>query len=95
MNGGVRAGRHAPRGLTEPRASGLLWAMRGSRLGNLLSLGILGCATAALVPLGCSAKIGYPKVEDDRPRVPDATAERLRECVDAFGGDLPRGEFTS
>ena len=28
------------------------------------------------------------------PRVPDATAERLRECVDAFGGDLPRGRFT-
>ncbi|MDI1430051.1 hypothetical protein [Polyangium sorediatum] len=68
--------------------------MRGPRLHNLLSWGLLGCATMALVPLGCAAKIVYPKVEDERPRVPDATAERLRECVDAFGGDLPRGYFT-
>ncbi|TKD09907.1 hypothetical protein E8A74_09855 [Polyangium fumosum] len=26
--------------------------------------------------------------------MPDATAERLRECVDAFVGDLPRVQFT-
>ncbi|TKD09905.1 hypothetical protein [Polyangium fumosum] len=26
--------------------------------------------------------------------MPDATAERLRECVDEFVGDLPRGQFT-
>ena len=68
--------------------------MRLPRLGNLLSLGILGCAAAALVPLGCAAKIVYPMQPDDRPRVPDATAERLRECVDEFEGDLPRGKFT-
>ncbi|MDC0748887.1 hypothetical protein [Polyangium mundeleinium] len=61
---------------------------------TLLSWGLLGCAAAALVPLGCAAKIVYPTVEDERPRVPDATAERLRECVDEFGGDLPRGKFT-
>ncbi|HVK66189.1 MAG TPA: hypothetical protein VM694_17015 [Polyangium sp.] len=57
-------------------------------------MGILGCAAAALVPLGCAAKIVYPMQPDDRPRVPDATAERLRECVDEFEGDLPRGKFT-
>ncbi|TKD04450.1 hypothetical protein [Polyangium fumosum] len=68
--------------------------MRVPRLRSLVSWGLLGCAAAALVPLGCAAKIVYPTVEDERPRVPDATAERLRECVDEFGGDLPRGKFT-
>ncbi|WP_282417109.1 hypothetical protein [Polyangium sp. 15x6] len=60
----------------------------------LLALGILGCATAALVPLGCSAKIVYPAQQDDRPRVPDATAERLRACVDELGGELRGGYYT-
>jgi len=50
--------------------------------------------TAALVPLGCAAMIVYPALPDDRPRVPDATAERLRACVDELGGELPRGSFT-
>ncbi|MDI1451655.1 hypothetical protein [Polyangium sp. 6x1] len=68
--------------------------MTPPRLRNLLSFGLLGCATATLVPLGCSAKIVHPSQPDDRPRVPDATAERLRECVDEFGGDLPRGYYT-
>ena len=31
---------------------------------------------------------------DERTRVPDATAERLRQCVDERGGELPRGRFT-
>jgi len=65
------------------------WAMTSPRLRN-----VLGCATAALVPLGCSAKILPPAQPDDRPRVPDATAERLRECVEEYGGDLPRGYYT-
>ncbi|MDI1446112.1 hypothetical protein [Polyangium sp. 6x1] len=60
---------------------------------TLLSLGLLGCATMAFVPLGCGAKITYPEASEG-PRVPDATAERLRECVDEYGGDLPRGKFT-
>ena len=64
------------------------------RVRTLLSLGLLGLATVALVPLGCAAQIRYPEQQDERPRVPDATAERLRECVDERGGDLPRGEFT-
>lgn len=68
--------------------------MRFPRLRRLLSCGLLGFATAALVPLGCSAKIVYPEMPDERPRVPDATAERLRECVDEFGSALPRGQFT-
>ncbi|WP_284720493.1 hypothetical protein [Polyangium sorediatum] len=59
---------------------------------TFLSLGLLGCATLALVPLGCGAKITYPAASEG-PRVPDATAERLRECVDEFGGDLPRGYY--
>ena len=42
----------------------------------------------ALVPPGCAAKIVYPARQDDRPRVSDAIAERLRECVDEFGRDL-------
>ena len=68
--------------------------MTAPRVRSLLSVGLLGCATLALVPLGCGAKIRYPVQQEDRPRVPHATAERLRECVDEFGGDLPRGEFT-
>ncbi|MDI1429212.1 hypothetical protein [Polyangium sorediatum] len=64
------------------------------RLRKPLSFGVLGCATAALVPLGCPAKILHPAQPDDRPRVPDATAERLRECVEEYGGDLPRGYYT-
>ncbi|MDC3955851.1 hypothetical protein [Polyangium jinanense] len=66
--------------------------MSFSRVRPLLSLGLLGCATTALVPLGCGAKIRYPEASEG-PRVPDATAERLRECVDEFGGDLPRGYY--
>ncbi|MDC0741757.1 hypothetical protein [Polyangium mundeleinium] len=68
--------------------------MTSPRLRNVLSFGVLGCATAALVPLGCAAKILHPAQPDDRPRVPDATAERLRACVEEFGGDLPRGYYT-
>ncbi|MDI1477373.1 hypothetical protein [Polyangium sp. y55x31] len=68
--------------------------MTSRRLRNLLSWGLLGCATAALVPLGCGATVRQLAQQDDRPRVPDATAERLRECVDEFGGDLPRGYYT-
>ncbi|TKC95704.1 hypothetical protein [Polyangium fumosum] len=59
----------------------------------MLSLGLLGCATLSLVPLGCGAKITYPAASEG-PRVPDATAERLRACVDEFGGDLDRGYYT-
>ncbi|MDI3282656.1 hypothetical protein [Polyangium sp. 15x6] len=68
--------------------------MTPPRLRNLLSFGLLGCATAALVPLGCGATVRQLAQQDDRPRVPDATAERLRECVEEFGGDLPRGYYT-
>ncbi|MRG91164.1 hypothetical protein [Polyangium spumosum] len=62
---------------------------------TLFSCGLLGSATMALVPLGCSsARIRYPEQDDDRPRVPAATAERLRACVDELGGELERGEYT-
>ncbi|MDI1433942.1 hypothetical protein [Polyangium sorediatum] len=60
---------------------------------TFLSLGLLGFATTALVPLGCGAKIVYSAMSEG-PRVPDATAERLRECVDEFGGDLRGGYYT-
>ncbi|MDC3958379.1 hypothetical protein [Polyangium jinanense] len=68
--------------------------MKFSRLRTLLSFGFLGCATMAVVPLGCGATVRQLAQQDDRPRVPDATAERLRECVDEFGGDLHRGYYT-
>ncbi|MDI1483932.1 hypothetical protein [Polyangium sp. y55x31] len=58
----------------------------------MLSLGLLGCATLSLVPLGCGAKITYPAASEG-PRVPDATAERLRACVDEFGSDLRGGYY--
>ncbi|HVK69415.1 MAG TPA: hypothetical protein VM694_33390 [Polyangium sp.] len=64
------------------------------RARTLLSLGLLGCTTTALVPLGCGATVRPLAQQDDRPRVPDATAERLRECVDEFGGDLSGGYYT-
>ncbi|HVK65445.1 MAG TPA: hypothetical protein VM694_13270 [Polyangium sp.] len=64
------------------------------RARTLLSLGLLGCATTALVPLGCGATVRQLAQQDDRPRVPDATAERLRECVEEYGGDLGRGYYT-
>ncbi|MDC0746961.1 hypothetical protein [Polyangium mundeleinium] len=64
------------------------------RVRTLLSLGLLGCAMLALVPLGCGAKIVHPATQDDRPRVPDATAERLRACVDELGGELRAGSYT-
>ncbi|MRG93668.1 hypothetical protein [Polyangium spumosum] len=59
---------------------------------TVLSVGLLLCATAALVPLGCAARIRHRA--DDRPRVPAATAERLRACVDELGGELERGYYT-
>ena len=46
----------------------------------------------SLVPLGCGAKITSPAASEG-PRVPDATAERLRACVDEFGGDLRGGYY--
>jgi len=70
-------------------------AERGKRkpaLRTLISLGVLGCATLSLVPLGCAARIVEPAVQGDRPRVPDATASRLRECIDELSGDI-RGGF--
>ncbi|MDI3291117.1 hypothetical protein [Polyangium sp. 15x6] len=68
--------------------------MKVSRLRTIFSFGLLGCATAALVPLGCGATVRQLALQDDRPRVPDATAERLRACVDEFGGDLSGGYYT-
>ncbi|MDC0749052.1 hypothetical protein [Polyangium mundeleinium] len=79
--------------MTETGVPDRILAMTVPRVRTFLSLGLLGWATAALIPLGCGAKITYPEASEG-PRVPDATAERLRECVDAFGGDLPRGKFT-
>ncbi|MDC0748968.1 hypothetical protein [Polyangium mundeleinium] len=73
--------------------SGRISAMLFQRTRTLLSLGLLGCATMALVPLGCGAKITYPAASEG-PRVPDATAERLRACAEEFGGDLDRGSYT-
>ena len=67
--------------------------MTPPRLRNLLSFGLLGCATLSLVPLGCGATITN-RAASEGPRVPDATAERLRACVDEFGGGLPRGYYT-
>ncbi|TKC98534.1 hypothetical protein [Polyangium fumosum] len=67
--------------------------MASPRVRTLVSFGLLGCATLALVPLGCaSATIRYPA--DDRPRVPAATAERLRACVAELGGELGGGYYT-
>ncbi|MDI1428320.1 hypothetical protein [Polyangium sorediatum] len=67
--------------------------MGSPRVRTLVSFGLLGCATAALVPPGCaSATLRYPA--DDRPRVPAATAERLRACVDELGGELGGGYYT-
>ncbi|MRG92992.1 hypothetical protein [Polyangium spumosum] len=60
---------------------------------TLLTLGLLGCATLALVPLGCSAATIHDRA-DDRPRVPAATAERVRACVDELGGELGTGYYT-
>ena len=67
--------------------------MTSPRVRSFLSFGLLGCATMALVPLGCGATITN-RAASEGPRVPDATAERLRACVEEFGGELPRGEFT-
>ncbi|MDC0742101.1 hypothetical protein [Polyangium mundeleinium] len=64
------------------------------RVRTLVSGGLLACATTALVPLGCGATVRQLAQQDDRPRVPVATAERLRECVDEFGGDLSGGYYT-
>ncbi|MRG95775.1 hypothetical protein [Polyangium spumosum] len=59
---------------------------------TLFSFGLLGCAMLALVPLGCAATIRHRA--DDRPRVPAATAERVRACIDELGGELGTGYYT-
>ncbi|MRG93879.1 hypothetical protein [Polyangium spumosum] len=60
---------------------------------TFVSFGLLGLATVALVPFGCSsATIRHHP--DDRPRLPAATAERLRACVDELGGELGGGYYT-
>ena len=56
-------------------------------------IGLVGCATLALVPLGC-ASTTIRHHPDDRPRLPAATAERLRACVDELGGELAGGYYT-
>ncbi|MDC0747283.1 hypothetical protein [Polyangium mundeleinium] len=69
--------------------------MRRPRWPPLLALGLLGCLTLSLLPLGCSsAKIYRPSVPDDRPRVPEATAERLRACVDELKSTIEPGYYT-
>ncbi|MDI1445660.1 hypothetical protein [Polyangium sp. 6x1] len=80
--------------MTDFEVSDRISVMSFPRMRRLLSFGILGCATTALVPLGCGATVRPLAQQDDRPRVPDATAERLRACVDEFGGDLRGGYYT-
>ncbi|MRG95658.1 hypothetical protein [Polyangium spumosum] len=63
------------------------------RVRALLSSGLLGCAALALVPLGCSSAT-IRHLPDDRPRLPAATAERLRACVGELGGELAGGYYT-
>lgn len=79
--------------MRDPETADSLGAMTSARVRTLCSLGLLGCATAVLVPLGCGATI-RDRAASERPRVPGATAERLRECVDEYGGDLPGGHYT-
>ena len=80
--------------LTQFEGSGRISSMLFQRMRTFLSFGLLGSATMALVPFGCGATVRPLAQQDDRPRVPDATAERLRECVDEFGGDLSGGYYT-
>ncbi|MRG95888.1 hypothetical protein [Polyangium spumosum] len=69
--------------------------MRRPRWRPLLSLALLGCLTLSLLPLGCSSATIYrPTVPDDRPRIPESTAERLRECVDELRGTIKPEHYT-
>jgi hypothetical protein len=80
--------------LTEVEVLGRILIMLVRRMRTLVSFGMLGCATAALVPLGCSAsaRIVHPE-HSEGPRVPDETAERLRACVEDYADDLRQGTY--
>lgn len=69
--------------------------MRGPSFRSLISLGIVICLTLSIMPLGCSsARIYSPSISDDRPRIPEPTADRIRECVDELKGTIEPGYYT-
>jgi len=78
--------------MPDPTRRRIVGARRKRALRGLLSLGLLGCVMLVFVPLGCAAKIVYPATSQG-PRMPDATAERLRACVDEVGGALRSGHY--
>jgi len=68
-----------------------------SRTRNLVALGFFGCATMALMPLGCGSRIESPALKDwapsEGPHAPNTIIVRLRECVEEYGPDLPGLNF--
>lgn len=80
-------------GLTRIAPHERILGMTCARMRTMMAFGFLVCAMAALALPGCSARIVNPAVQEDRPRVPDATASRLQECVEEFGGDLRGGYY--
>jgi len=64
------------------------------RLRALLSLGLIGCMTLSLVPLGCHpVKLKHSPAPSGSPHIPEATAARLRECVEELEGEISHGYY--
>jgi hypothetical protein len=68
-----------------------------ARMRSLAAYAFLACVTMAIVSLGCAGDIAYPQLKrppsSEGPHAPNETINRLRECVEEYGGDLGGRRF--
>jgi len=69
-----------------------------SRMRSMVAVGFFGCATMAVVPLGCGSRLESPPPKlaptSEGPHAPNRTIARWRECVEEYGPDMPGVSFT-
>ena len=69
--------------------------MMSRNMRTIAAMGFLGCATTALLPVGCGSRLGPVRASlsrpDGRAPVPGATVERLKACMEEYGEQLGPG----
>jgi hypothetical protein len=79
--------------LTHPTFLDLLVGMMHQRMRAFAALGLFGCVTLTLMPLGCASSLDnapfHQVASGNDPPMPETTSARLQECVETYRDQLP------